>query len=237
MKRENTSSVGAFFDVDKTITDSNTMTSFYWYYYRNRRRPDLPVIASLAKSRDMTAAFVKFIWCLAHSLKDDDRVAVNKKYYACLRGINTEEYHKLAEQWYFSEKIASTYNTRVIERLKEHQSQKHTVVLVSGSHTPLIRPLGDELGVDSIIATEVETSGGRFTGRILNEEPLVGAGKANAIRSFAERHGIDLSQSYAYSDHYSDVKMLETVGNPSAVIGDRRLREYAQARGWDMIIL
>jgi len=237
LKRKETSSVGAFFDVDNTIIHTNTMTSFHWYYYRNRRRPDLPLIGFLAKSRDLTAAFVKLIWCLAHSLKDDDRMAVNKKYYACLRGINTEEYHKLAERWFFSEKISSTCNPGVIERLKEHQSRKHTVVLVSGSHTPLIRPLGDELGVDSVIATEVETSGGRFTGRILNDEPLVGAGKANAIRSFAARHGIDLSQSYAYSDHYSDVKMLETVGNPSAVIGDRRLREYAEARGWDMIIL
>ncbi len=237
MKKNKTSCIGAFFDVDMTIIDSNTMTSFHWYYYRNRRRPDLPVIAFLARSTDMTAAFVKFIWCLAHSLKDDDRVAVNKKYYACLRGINRDEYHRLAEQWFFSEKIASTCNARVLERLKEHQSRKHTVVLVSGSHMPLIKPLGDELEVDCVIATEVETSGGRFTGRILNDEPLVGAGKANAIKSFAGRHGIDLSQSYAYSDHISDVKMLETVGNPSAVIGDKRLREYAQARGWDMIML
>ncbi len=230
--------MGAFFDVDKTIINTNTMTGFHWYYYRHRRgRPDLPLINFLGKSTDMFTAFAKFIWCLAYTLKDDDRLTVNKNYYACLRGIDKKEYHKLAEEWFFSKKINSTCNRQVIERLQEHQSQKHTVVLVSGSHTPLIRPVGAELGVNFIIATEVETSGGHFTGRILNDEPLVGVGKANAIKSFAERHCIDLSQSYAYSDHFSDVKMLETVGNPSAVIGDKRLQEYARARNWDIIML
>ncbi len=238
MKNKKTAAVGAFFDVDKTIINSNTMTGFHWYYYRHRRgRLNLPLITFLGKSTDMVTAFVKFIWCLAYSLKDDDRLTVNKTYYACLRGINKKEYHKLAGQWFFSKKINSTYNRKVIERLKQHQSQKHTVVLVSGSHAPLIKPVGAELGVDFIIATEVKTSGGHFTGRILNDEPLVGVGKANAIKSFAEQHCIDLSRSYAYSDHFSDVKMLETVGNPSAVIGDKRLLGYAQTRKWDIIML
>ncbi len=38
----------------------------------------------------------------------------------------------------------------------------------------------------------------------------------------AAKRGIDLSESYAYSDSESDLPMLELVGNPVAVNPDSR---------------
>jgi len=48
----------------------------------------------------------------------------------------------------------------------------------------------------------------------------------------AEREGIDLSASYAYSDSVSDLPMLRAVGNPVAVNPDSALEEVARAEGW-----
>ena len=55
-------------------------------------------------------------------------------------------------------------------------------------------------------------------------------GKAQAMRELAEREGIDLAASYAYSDSESDLPMLRAVGHPVAVNPDAELRAR-RARG------
>ena len=46
-------------------------------------------------------------------------------------------------------------------------------------------------------------------------------------------HGIDLAQSYAYSDSLSDLPMLRAVGHPVAVNPDPALAELAAEEGWE----
>ena len=53
-------------------------------------------------------------------------------------------------------------------------------------------------------------------------------------RSSPRASGIDLSQSYAYSDSITDLPMLEVVGNPVAVNPDKDLRRIAEERGWQI---
>ena len=57
-------------------------------------------------------------------------------------------------------------------------------------------------------------------------------GKAEAIREIAEREGIDLAESYAYSDSESDLPMLRAVGHPVAVNPDAALERVAREEGW-----
>jgi hypothetical protein len=52
------------------------------------------------------------------------------------------------------------------------------------------------------------------------------------MREVAEREGIDLSQSFAYSDSESDLPMLRAVGNPVVVNPDAELTRIARAEGW-----
>ena len=58
--------------------------------------------------------------------------------------------------------------------------------------------------------------------------------KADAMRELAERDGIDLAESYAYSDSATDIPMLECVGHPVAVNPDRELAKRARAEGWEV---
>jgi hypothetical protein len=57
-------------------------------------------------------------------------------------------------------------------------------------------------------------------------------GKAEAIRELAARDGIDLAESYAYSDSESDLPMLRAVGHPVVVNPDAALERIARAEGW-----
>jgi phosphoserine phosphatase len=46
-----------------------------------------------------------------------------------------------------------------------------------------------------------------------------------------------LSESFAYSDSYSDFPMLAVVGRPTACNPDRRLRAVARSYDWPVVEL
>ena len=46
------------------------------------------------------------------------------------------------------------------------------------------------------------------------------------------RRQVDLSQSWFYTDSYTDMPMLERVGNQVVVNPDPRLKRIAKRRGW-----
>lgn len=231
----NSDRIGAFFDVDKTIIDYNTMSGYHWYYHRNKNHEASCVKRISANIFNLLCATGKYLLFLLYALKKDDRVSVNKRYYSSLNGVDTSVYTDLIGNWYRECKILNKIYRQISEIIDFHQREGHIVVLVTGSHLPLIEPLGKALNIDHILATEVEVKGNTYTGKIKNDFPMVGDGKALAIKRFAEQNNINLSRSYAYSDHISDVQMLETVGNPCAVIGDAKLDDYARKRSWQII--
>jgi phosphoserine phosphatase len=79
-----------------------------------------------------------------------------------------------------------------------------------------------------------ESEDGVYTGRL--DGPFAyGEGKADRLRTFAAERGIDLAQSWAYTDAVSDLPMLETVGHPVAVNPDAELAEVAKREGWEVL--
>jgi len=59
--------------------------------------------------------------------------------------------------------------------------------------------------------------------------------KAEAIQELARVEGLDLAESSAYSDSYTDLPMLEAVGHPVAVNPDRVLAKVARERDWEVM--
>ena len=51
-------------------------------------------------------------------------------------------------------------------------------------------------------------------------------------KRFATERGVDLGESYLYTDSFSDLPMLERVGNPRVVNPDLQLRLIAGRRGY-----
>ncbi len=72
---------------------------------------------------------------------------------------------------------------------------------------------------------------GKFTGRVI-EPTCYGEGKAIAARTFSAPRGIDLKQSYFYTDSDEDLPLLEIVGKPRPTNPSSRLAEIAAKRGW-----
>jgi putative phosphoserine phosphatase/1-acylglycerol-3-phosphate O-acyltransferase len=104
-------------------------------------------------------------------------------------------------------------------------------VLTTTTPLDLVEPLADVLGFDGVIATRYETRDGHYTGQIAGEF-VWGPGKLAAVRKWAAGAGVDLKQSWAYSDSFFDVPLLSNVSQPVAVNPDPRLWAVATARRW-----
>ncbi len=119
--------------------------------------------------------------------------------------------------------------------IEEHQSAGRPVVLATTTPEHLIRPFAERLGIDAVIATRYEVGDdGCFTGR--NDGHFVWSmGKIAAVREWAEEEGIDLEESFAYSDSIYDAPLLKAVGNPGAVNPDPRLQALAVAARWPVL--
>src|SRR3954453_12050553 len=83
--------------------------------------------------------------------------------------------------------------------------------LVSGGFTQITDRLSEDLGIHYGRANELEIVDGRLTGRIVG--PVVDrAGKAEALRYFAEQVGLPLESVVAIGDGANDLDMLEIAG-------------------------
>ena len=114
--------------------------------------------------------------------------------------------------------------------LERHREKGEPAYIVSATLQEIVDELARELGFDGAIGSTCEIADGVYTGRVLR--PCHGTGKAAAVRELAEREGIDLAASTAYSDSHTDLPFLGVVGNPVAVNPDKELLRVARERGW-----
>jgi phosphoserine phosphatase len=83
--------------------------------------------------------------------------------------------------------------------------------IVSGGFTQVTDRLAADLGIDFSAANELEVVDGRLTGRIRG--PVVDrAGKAAALRRFAEEAGVAVGATVAVGDGANDLDMLGAAG-------------------------
>ena len=120
-----------------------------------------------------------------------------------------------------------------LELVAAHRARGEPSYIVSTTLQEVVEALAADLGFDGAIGSLCEVDGGVYTGRALRA--CHGPAKAQAVRELAEREGIDLTASTAYSDSHSDLPFLETVGKPVVVNPDRALRRVARKRGWPVL--
>ncbi|HZZ50551.1 MAG TPA: phosphoserine phosphatase SerB [Pseudonocardia sp.] len=98
--------------------------------------------------------------------------------------------------------------------------------VVSGGFTRVVNGLAKDLGLDFCAANDLEIVDGKLTGRVLGEV-IDRAGKATALRRFAEEYDIPLEQCVAVGDGANDIDMLSTAGLGVAFNAKPALREVA----------
>ena len=118
-----------------------------------------------------------------------------------------------------------------------HREAGRPIVLATTTPYDLVKPFADRLGLDDVLATRYSVADdGTYDGTL--DGPFVwSAGKLAAITDWAQQNGIDLAESYAYSDSVYDTPMLAAVGHPIVVNPDPRMLLVAAARRWPTLNL
>jgi HAD superfamily hydrolase (TIGR01490 family) len=124
---------------------------------------------------------------------------------------------------------------QMLDEVHRHQDEGRATFIVSAAGNDLVKALAAVLGMEGGIGTRWAVGeDGRYTGEM--DGPFVyGDGKVEAMRRFADRHGIEMAESYAYSDSVSDLPMLRCVGNAVVVNPDADLLEIARQEGWQVM--
>ena len=87
----------------------------------------------------------------------------------------------------------------------------YKLALVSGGFSEIVGPLAAQLGVHRFRANTLEVADGVLTGRVI--PPIVDrAGKAQALREFADEFGFAVSRTVAIGDGANDLDMLAAAG-------------------------
>lgn len=210
----------AFFDLDKTVIARASMVAFGPTFHREG------LLSRWLVARAMYAHFV-----YSYFGADERRMAKMRN--AALRVTTGWEQAHVSRivRDALEEVIEPIVYEEAVELMHEHRAQGHKVIIVSASPEEIVAPLAQYLGADEAIATRSQLDAdGCYTGDV--EFYSYGPFKVDAMERIAARDGIDLSQSWAYSDSATDIPMLAAVGNPVAVNPDRELHRTANERGW-----
>ena len=219
-------SIGAIFDVDRTLLPGTTAERLFLRYLWEKRELGL-------REALLTAGFT-----LRHLRPTPSRIVQSiRRHRPYLIGKDLTEMQQLGVDC-FERDIRPRLAARGIEAVAAHRAQGHTTVMLSGSLWFLLQPMAEFLGVNHMIATRLAVKatstpgrGPKLTTRLEGPHPY-GRAKALLIKRFADERQIDLAVSYAYADHYTDAEMLALVGHPVCVNPDARLRKEAETRGW-----
>jgi HAD superfamily hydrolase (TIGR01490 family) len=212
----------AFFDLDKTVIDRASIAAFGRPFMRG----------GLINRRLVARAAISQLIYLYFGADEERLVRVRESMLAITKGWDRAQVRQIVRQTLL-ETIEPIMYAEALELMELHRAAGHRVYLVSASPEEIVLPLADMLGVDGAICSRGEVDDeGRYTGRMAFY--AYGEEKAIAMRELAERTGIDLAASSAYSDSATDLPMLEAVGRPVAVNADRALAKVAKERGWEM---
>ncbi|MCF4005751.1 HAD-IB family hydrolase [Corynebacterium uropygiale] len=216
------SPTAAFFDLDKTIiavSSSHTL---------GRK---LVLSGMISPGNALHLALDQLSWVFSTQSAEQLDLA-RERLSSVIEGLSVEKVHDIADATMHSYLTPKIF-PEARELIQRHQAHGEDVIIVSASVPELAHIIGQELGIDDIIGTELEIKDGTYTGNI----PFycTGPNKAAAIEKIAQERGYELGDSYAYSDAAADIPMLELVGHPVAVNPDRVLRREATERGWEVL--
>ncbi len=220
-KRSGSENYVAFFDLDRTLAGNNSGRELVRMAFRKGVLSYPGLIRAFALS-------------LAHRLNLRNTPETIREMALWTRDHPENQLTDLCREAALSGIIPSVFPDATAE-IEFHRKNKAGIVLLSSALAPLCRQVALQLGLDSVICSDLEVSEGRFTGRP-NGKFCYGEEKAVKLLNYCEIYSYSPSSAWYYGDSWSDLPVLELVGNPVCVNPDRKLMALATKKGWPVKI-
>jgi len=178
----------ALFDFDNTLTDCDT-------YARFLRRIATPEQKAQAWWRVGP-------WLLAYRARLISAKTIRARVtHQVMRGRHADDIATLAAS--FAEEVPLLVRPEMLQQLRWHKEQQHTIAIVSGSLDVYLQPWCRQLGLE-LICNRLESIDGRLTGRYAGGDR--GPHKASDVR---DRFDLKrYTRIHAYGDSAEDRPML-----------------------------
>jgi HAD superfamily hydrolase (TIGR01490 family) len=214
----------AFFDLDRTLMSGSSGFHFARAAYE---------AGLITRGRLARDAFENLRFRLVGST-DERADAVRERVGAMIAGVPVRELQRLAPRVLAG--VLPRLYPQMLERAWGHQDAGLRVYICTAASQEMAELMAHVLGFDGGIGSRSEIVDGRYTGR--EAGPFAYRdGKAQAMRELAQRAGISLADSFAYSDSESDMPMLRAVGHPVVVNPDPHLARIARQHDWEVLRL
>ena len=155
-----------------------------------------------------------------------------------LRPLSEHAPEKLIQlhQQFMDECIRPIITQASRDKIAEHAKAGDILLIITATNKFITGPISEELGIENILATDPEMVDGRYTGKV-SGIPCFREGKVERLSEWLKQNGLNLADSYFYSDSHNDLPLLEQVSTPVAVDPDDTLRQHAEIKGWQIISL
>lgn len=219
MQKAPKSKIAAFFDVDNTLLEVNSARLYFRYFQK--------------RGFITWQQYARMIWfTAAHRIGILKEEKALPQLLSIVAGWDERKAQELSSEA-FEALVCERIDKQILRKLQEHKKSGHHIVLITASPVVTADPIASFVEADHLLASMFHVKDGRYSGEILHL--MYAQGKVEPMREYAKAHHIDLKQSFAYADSYTDRFMLELVGHPVAVNPDPKLKEYAKEKGWEII--
>lgn len=210
----------AFFDVDHTVLDANSgyITSI-----------DLIKNKIMKKRRLAQALYYKS----ASKIFDQDVAKIYQFAIADLVGMTRDEIFKRGEKIFYDQLLPYLFQ-EAVDIILEHQANGDRVVILSSGPYMTLWALEKYLNFDAAYCMSPQIADNILSNKLI--DPICyGPGKLHYALQDIKEQGSRLEDCYFYTDHHSDIFLLEKVGHPRVVNPTRKLRREALRRGWQIL--
>ncbi len=214
----------AFFDLDKTLMAGSSGIFFARAAYET---------GMISRSRLVRDLYENLRFRLRGST-DDRADDVRKRVGEMIAGVPVRDLQRLSPRVLAG--VLPRLYPQMLQRAYGHQDAGVPVYILTAASQEMADLLAHVLAFDGGLGSRSEIVDGRYTGRPAGPFNYR-EGKVISMQELAEREGIDLSASHAYSDSESDLPMLRAVGRPVVVNPDAELRRIAMQEGWEVLHL
>lgn len=213
----------AIYDMDRTITLRGTYTPFL-----------IHVAARMAPWRLVLAPLV-VLAMLAYVLKFIPRKRLKEINQNLMIGgkVSRKRLHPHIES-YADKVMANNIRAGALAQLAADKAEGYTLVLATASYRLYVDAIARRLGMDAVIATDHLGQDLDYVRAKIAGENCYDEAKLGMICTWMAAEGISRETAYirAYSDHVSDVPMLEFADEAYAANPHAPLAVLADKRGW-----
>lgn len=216
----------AIFDFDGTLLMTDTLPALAREWTR-QKLPRMNYMAMYASVMPLLLAY-KIGLLTGERFKHLVITNFNRIYYKMTR----QEITDFFERAYAG--LSKLFNPMVVSELQTAVAEGYRCVLVSGAYTDLLQVIAKNLGFDLVIGCDMAFKEGIYNRR---QKPafVEGGEKLEQLKKAIKWESVDWQASRSYGNSYSDLEIMQIVGEPVAVNPEPILLAHALQHKWRIL--